>query len=77
MESELKIQGRTIKYIFNRHRRFRRLRLTIRRDTTVRVSAPLYISQKMVLHFINEHADWILKKQDYFKNLPAPVLDDG
>jgi len=77
MESELKIQGRTIKYIFNRHRRFRRLRLTIRRDATVRVSAPLYISQKIALHFINEHADWILKKHDYFKNLPVPVLDDG
>ena len=51
--------GRTVAVQVRRHPRYRRIRLSVRPDGQVRLSAPQRTSQKLLLEFVRKHEDWL------------------
>jgi len=63
-----------IRYTIRRSDRARRLRITIRPDRSVTVTAPRRISTDTVEIFVRRHADWIATKQKQLAALNIAVL---
>lgn len=61
-----------LSYTLKHSARARRLRITVRCDASVVVTAPYFFSQNKVERFLADKAGWILKKVAYFQKL-GPV----
>lgn len=74
---QLAAKGRLIDYTLNQRRGIRSLRLTVRADRRVMVSAPLRASKMMIDRFIAEKAAWITQALDHFAKRPVTLLSRG
>lgn len=63
-----------IAYTLKHSARARRLRITVRCDASVVVTAPYFFSQNKIEKFLADKADWVLNKISFFKNLNPLVL---
>ncbi|HSR89563.1 MAG TPA: SprT family zinc-dependent metalloprotease [Candidatus Udaeobacter sp.] len=63
-----------ISYTLKHSSRARRLRITVRCDASVVVTAPYFFSQSKVEKFLADKAGWVLKKISFFKKLNPIVL---
>lgn len=63
-----------LSYTLKHSARARRLRITVRCDANVIVTAPYFFSQNKVEKFLTDKAGWILKKIAYFQKL-GPVIE--
>lgn len=74
---ELSLQGRPVQV---EHKTVRYLRLRVRHDGQARISAPLRVSSAEVQAFLDERADWLLRQQQRFAEMPQVArfaLSDG
>ncbi len=62
-------------YTFRRNRRSKHLRLTIKLNGEVTVTAPLKASESLIQRFIADRATWIQTRLDHIKSLPK--LEEG
>ena len=62
-----------IDYIVVKSRRSKHVRIRVRQDGTVRVSAPHRLSSRMIDTFIIEKTNWILSSIEYFSRSPQKV----
>jgi len=56
-----------ITYTFRRYRLSRKLKIVIRSDATILVSAPMRFSERRAEKFLREKADWLLERVNFFK----------
>lgn len=63
-EKSLRIKGRTIAYKFRHHPQSRSLRVSIRSDGQVLLTAPKSFSQKRAESFLLEKGEWVLERLD-------------
>jgi predicted metal-dependent hydrolase len=54
--------------------RARSIRISVRRDGSVRVTAPRIVSMETVRRFVADKADWILAAVKKMKRLPPPLV---
>ncbi len=59
---QIVIDNYKIDYTFKRLRRSRSLRISVRRDGKVAVTAPLFVSAKQAEKFLSHNANWVLEK---------------
>lgn len=64
-------------YTLRRIRRARNIRLTVRQDGAVRVSAPLRASVRLIESFIASKAEWIIAAQVRMRATPQPLIHSG
>ena len=80
MQKEIILNGKKIVYTFRRYRRAAHLRLSVSADQSVRVSAPLRVSEKMVELFLRAKSDWVTARLAAFAKrenaLPAATRAD-
>ena len=74
MLKQITLDKRIINYNLRVSRRARRLRLAIYGDGRLVVTQPHRASSKFVEDFIREKAAWIIRRQDYFKKFPTPLI---
>ena len=75
MEKSIDLLGNRIEYTLAVSNRARRMRISIFSDGRVVATIPRRISASLIEPFFVEKSEWILKKLDYFKKFPAPVLN--
>ena len=56
-----------MEYLLKKSLRARRLRVTVRCDASVVVTAPCFFPQNIIEEFLINKAGWILRKVEYFK----------
>lgn len=61
-----------ISYTLKRYKSSKTLRLKIRQDGTVLITAPYGLSQKYIDTFVQEKSNWIQEKINIFSTLPQP-----
>ena len=65
-----------INYELKKFRNSKVIRLMIRRNGSLLVTAPTRVSERMINKFIATKESWIIKKINEFKKLPKPELKD-
>ena len=60
-----------------KHRRARRLRITIHRDGSVLLTLPFFVSYKSGIAFLESKAEWIREKSEKYLNDPENILLKG
>lgn len=69
--------GEEIPYTLKLQSRTNYIRITIKRDGKITVSAPRRASKDFIQKSLNERKDWILIKREYYRSLPPlPLLAD-
>ncbi len=63
-----------IKYLLKRNLRTRNLRVTIKEDGIVSVSAPMWLSVAKIEDFLQRKSDWIAHKINLIKNQEAKII---
>lgn len=63
-----------ISYTIKRYRNSKTLRLKIKADGTVLITAPYKLSQKYINAFVQEKSTWIQEKINLFASLPQPDI---
>lgn len=63
--------------IVKKSRRARRLRITMRRDGSVTLTLPFFVSYERGRIFLENHADWIREKKSAFALRPETLLLRG
>ena len=58
-------------FVTKRNHKMRSIRLTIKQNGEIIVSAPYFISQAKIDHFVQSKSAWINKKLEYFKKHPV------
>ncbi len=66
--------GAAFQYTFLRHHRARRIRLTVRSDGSVLVTAPRRAPLFLIERFVWEKAEWVREKIDFFKAQPGGLF---
>lgn len=66
MDIILNHRGRVIRYTILKHKLARHIRISVQMGHFVRVTKPVYISDREVRKFIDEKKDWIVDKIDEF-----------
>lgn len=66
-ENTIKLNGEIVPYKFRKNRLSKNIRISVRSDATVLVSAPLWLSRKKAEGFLIEKADWVLERISDFK----------
>ena len=61
-------------YILKRNPKSHNLRLTIKSDARIIVSAPLFLSEEKIQYFVQEKSAWIFRKIEEIKNSNAISL---
>jgi predicted metal-dependent hydrolase len=61
------LNNKELSYIFRQYKRSKRLKLIIRSDASIVVSAPARMSEKRASKFLLEKADWILERIEFFQ----------
>jgi len=74
MQKEILLDNQNIIYTLKVSPRAKRLRLAIYCNGELVVTQPRSMSIKIVENFIKEHAAWIIKKSNYFKNIESSPL---
>lgn len=62
------LNDREVSYVFRRYKLSRRLKLIVRSDATIVVSAPMLFSEKRAEKFIRAQAHWLLERIKFFEN---------
>ncbi len=68
------INDQNIDYIFKRVRRSRSLRISIKRDGKITVTAPFFVSAKQGEKFLIHNGEWILEKLKQHKEKAAKSI---
>ena len=71
MERKIILQNQEIKYTYRKLRRAKRLTITVKRDASVLVTSPHYLSIKFAEKTLLKQSDWIIKKINQFKTSPS------
>jgi predicted metal-dependent hydrolase len=74
--SEIRLDGRTVRYTLVRRARSRHIRITVRPDG-VRASAPPGCTRREVEAFLRRRAGWVLHHLDRLAAAAPPPLADG
>jgi len=61
-------------YTIKRSLRSRNIRITVVLDGSIRISAPLFATEKNIEHFVNKKANWILRMQKKFEVMRQKTL---
>jgi len=71
MPQKIILNNKKIEYTLKKSVRAKRLSVTVRRDASVFVTAPVFVNflKSRVESFLREKADWILRQILYFKKL--------
>jgi len=77
MQKEIILNSQPIHYTVRRHRRARRLRLTVNCDAQVFITVPRWLALSEAERFMRQKAEWILEKIKQFKSLPGNSLPLG
>ena len=75
MEKEIISGNGKINYLFRRSSRARRVRLTVKRDGRVLLTAPVRISESVAENFLREKAVWVISKLNHFAALPSVPVE--
>lgn len=67
MQEELLLGTKTIQYAFQQSRHVKHIRLVVRIDGSIVVTAPKAFQKSFIERFLIEKGDWILSKLAYFK----------
>ncbi len=59
-----------MQYTLKLNKRARSIRITVRNDGTVLISAPRYAGLRRIEQFVMEKQEWILEKQKHFASMP-------
>lgn len=60
-------------YTLKRNYRSRSVRIMVRADKSVVVTAPYWVSKRRIEKFVEEKSDWIEEKIAFIQTLPEPV----
>ena len=74
MDREIKIKDTEIKYKLRKSNRARKLRVTVYCDASVVVTMPNNMGETIVEKFLNEKANWLVRKVDFFKKIKKPLI---
>ncbi len=77
MKREIELLDKKISYIFNPSRRTKNIRLTIKSDGSLTVSAPRHLDENRIRDFIKIKSKWIFDKLNYLAEHPGIVLSAG
>jgi hypothetical protein len=69
----IKLKGQTLNYIIRRHKRAKRLRLTIGRDKQIVLTLPCGVSEMTGRRFMRQKADWITRTFENVGSLGSPT----
>ena len=62
------LNDRELKYILSSSYNTKKIALKINQDGVLKVSKPIFVSQRIIEKFILQKQVWVLKKIDFFKN---------
>lgn len=65
----IKLGGEKHDYILKKNKLSKNVRLSVKTDASILVSAPRFVSLRRVEGFLLEHEMWLVRKIRYFKNL--------
>lgn len=74
MNKKIILNNQEVEYELRRSRRASRLRLTVYGYNRVVVTLPWWSSTSLAEKLLLEKASWLIKKINYFKNRPEPIL---
>ncbi|MBI2037367.1 MAG: M48 family metallopeptidase [Candidatus Magasanikbacteria bacterium] len=74
MQKQIEIQKRNIPYTLKISNKAKHVRLAVYHGGNVVVTAPWYITVRVIEEFILRKSKWILEKIDYFISLPPPLV---
>lgn len=74
MNKKILLNDQEIEYEIRRSRRAKRLRLTVYSHNRIAVTLPLWSISSLAEKLLSEKASWLIKKLNYFKNRPEPIL---
>ncbi len=74
MQKQIEIQKRNIPYTLKISNKAKHLRLAVYHGGSVVVTAPWYITIRVIEEFILHKSKWILEKIDHFISLPPPLV---
>lgn len=77
MKKQIELKKRNIEYTLKVSSRARKVRLAVYCDGDFVVTAPRYVSDKMIEQFIIKKSQWIIDKIEYFKNSPRKIFTKG
>ncbi len=74
MKKEIELLDKKISYLFNPSRRAKKIRLTVKSDGNLMVSAPFRLDENRVRDFMKIKSKWITDKLNYFREHPGIIL---
>lgn len=79
MQRKITINNKEIDYSIRKSKRARRLRVAVHCDASVVVTLPYLSREKIVEKFLQEKADWVLEKINYFNKYKStkPLLSEN
>ena len=62
MKKQIKLLGRSVEFLLKKNRRSKNIRLIVHSNGIFVVTAPKWVSEKVIEKFLIEKAEWIMEK---------------